>query len=1018
MIQPADETPLPGSLQPSAPRPEEQAVREIASDLTAARDEVSAAASTLADALLSRLDTSGEAAAAEAGKMAEAVTAQLAKPYAAVVVQAEKMAAGVADQLMTAETALWQAGIATPLTNVERSGDLADPTFNRFIARFPNDPAPVFDDCVPIDVSDDPVFVGILAGTVCAVGTHPQAFRCGNGSIRVECVPDEPPPSSFPPPSPPATVPPPPPATLPGETPPAVPPPSIPPPPVSPGQTTITACDPVANEPAKQIACFQLPPPAVEWKYWVAVDCADCQRPKACVFQGTQPPVSYVGVLLPRTWTTPPTQFELEALARECAVQFGGPAVSPPPSPPATSPPPSPAECAATATTLAEHLDGPKVDAACPRPMPDQVIDPDDVTNTLWSEINSCKSIHENAIKCMENPTVETCGSEAMITADGSAAAPSTWSAVGESLQWLVNPSVALTQLVVGESTLKKKEGYQELVSTAFSTAMDAVSSVLNGVLAKNVTNPKAAAKIGSLIAVNHRLEQVTGFPLSYLSTSLSYLYQFANPQFIPSQSELDVLYFANRISDSQWTCYTKANGNIPELFREVRDSRNVRPNTADLVQLFRRGEIKTEKELARRLRENGVTSTGHVQEFVRLQESVPQPPDIVRFMVRDVFDPNVVKEYDLDAEFEEKYTDRAKEMGYAAGISDETARFEWRSHWNVPSDTALYTMIQRLYPDRKEVELWDGLKDREGEAAAVRRFGPRPVTFTEADLRTALKINDNLPVFLDRLVAIQYRPITNTDAARMHELGLIGDEELADRIRQNGYTKQNADTIAKFYIGNKNRKLSNDTGVFTARKTIAAFKSGYIDREQADNILAEKILDPGLRARTLNDAVLEVKVETKQTAVKALKKRFMYGEFDGNDLARMLQQLDVEQLGIDATVNRWEAERRGRSKEPRAAMLCSWHDAGLITDADFYERLTRLGFTPDDAANISKLCSAQSKMKKAVAARREADRARADANRLRREEKEDLDGKITEAKRQLAALAAELDEARALVGY
>lgn len=647
---------------------------------------------------------------------------------------------------------------------------------------------------------------------------------------------------------------------------------------------------------------------------------------------------------------------------------------------------------------------------SCPRPPIDQNLFPDDVPNHRWDDITQCRSIHSQLVQCLEKPTVETCGANRMLTSGTPAASTTAWYDITREVSWVLSTFAGIGQTLPEAATGAEKEAkYKEIVSQAFTLSMDAVSSIINGVAADTVTNKVAAAKIGSLLATASRVETITGFPLTYLMTPTQYLYQYANPQYIPGQNDLDRMFAANRMSDSQWECYTKAHGNLPDMHREARDAGATRPNINDLVTLYRRGIVTSVDSLAKRMRENGVLQRGHVEEYVALSDWLPGPPDLIRYMVRDVFDEDTVRKFGLDDQFKDKYTADANALGFKVGLSDKTARLEWMSHWKVPSDTSLYTMVQRLYEDRFEVRRWDTIAATIGVEAAERQLGPRPPVFSETDLRYALKVNDNLPTFVDSLVAIQYRPVTNTDASRMFDLGLIGTEEFVDRVRQNGYTLENATLIANYYTAERARKTATATGVWTPRKIAGAYKEGLIDRVRADQLLGEIVLDEALRAKTLDRMEVEADVDTRRRVLRANKKLYLYGVIDETELRARMANIGITQAAEDRIVLEWNSDRAGRSREPRVAMLCDWRDRGMITPDEHMERLIRLGYTVDDATRISQVCSAQGVAKRQRAAAAAAEREYQSVKRSMRDMKDRLDEQIAKRQAELAMLEAQI---------
>lgn len=74
------------------------------------------------------------------------------------------------------------------------------------------------------------------------------------------------------------------------------------------------------------------------------------------------------------------------------------------------------------------------------------------------------------------------------------------------------------------------------------------------------------------------------------------------------------------------------------------------------------------------------------------LSEALPPVTDLVRFAVREVYNPPLRKALDLDEEFPlEVLPDAAK-----VGLSEESTRNYWAAHWELPSYTQLAQMLFR----------------------------------------------------------------------------------------------------------------------------------------------------------------------------------------------------------------------------------------------------------------------------------------------------------------------------------
>jgi len=174
----------------------------------------------------------------------------------------------------------------------------------------------------------------------------------------------------------------------------------------------------------------------------------------------------------------------------------------------------------------------------------------------------------------------------------------------------------------------------------------------------------------------------------------------------------------------------------------------------------------------------------------------------------------------------------------------------------------------------------------------------PPDVQFTRADLERLLKQQDVLPFYRPRLTAIAYLPITRVDIRRMYRLGVIDEKEVEERYKDLGYSPEDAKLLAEYTI--------KDVG----REERAVSKSDLV-----------KLYVEGLIPAS------EFRSELRNLGYK---------------------DEDVERLWRLANIMRTRREK----KEERGRWLSlsryeKMLEAGLITEAEFKQRLVELGFSP-----------------------------------------------------------------------
>lgn len=113
-------------------------------------------------------------------------------------------------------------------------------------------------------------------------------------------------------------------------------------------------------------------------------------------------------------------------------------------------------------------------------------------------------------------------------------------------------------------------------------------------------------------------------------------------------------------------------------------------PALEALLTLRRRGAI-TAGEFADGIAQHGFLNAWRGR-FAELLKVLPSVTDMVRFAVREVYNPAQVDALDLDAEFPAAFAEDAKLIG----LDPARARQYWRAHWDLPSYEQLTQMLFR----------------------------------------------------------------------------------------------------------------------------------------------------------------------------------------------------------------------------------------------------------------------------------------------------------------------------------
>ncbi len=458
---------------------------------------------------------------------------------------------------------------------------------------------------------------------------------------------------------------------------------------------------------------------------------------------------------------------------------------------------------------------------------------------------------------------------------------------------------------VVGESSVKMID------------MLGAALSPLGGCL-----SPETTAATGLLMGVG-LLDKYIGGPLDYLATPVVYKLQGNCPVYYPSIDNAKAAYLGNSIDIDVLKNWVAINGHCWEPFSKVLDVEMSKPIPDQLLQMNRRGIIK-DSEYDEGMRRLGYIDPKHIERIKQIGEYAPPPQDIVRFMVRDADDKDLVEAFDLDCHFTDKYQDQLKEWAKWSGVSDQYMKYLWRAHWDIPSPTQLFEMYHRL--------------------SRLPESDPNHVSIE--NVKRALEQADIAPYWIDKYLAISHSPMTRVDTRRAYNIGVMTREDVKSTYQDLGYNEKNAETLTKFTEKEKIKAGYN-------HPSVARYLRGHATKLEMQIELAESGYEAEQITKISERAIKLFRWKHAGACVKALRKRFMIGEFD-NDKARGIlisYGLDGEQA--DIIIDGWGCERAAKGKEFTASLLVKLLDDALIQPNEFVQRLTRLGYREDDAIKI-----------------------------------------------------------------
>lgn len=435
-------------------------------------------------------------------------------------------------------------------------------------------------------------------------------------------------------------------------------------------------------------------------------------------------------------------------------------------------------------------------------------------------------------------------------------------------------------------------------------------------------------------------LDKYLGVPALYLARGFQYDLNYLFPQTIPSETDFVNLFLSGFIDERSLECMVRANGSHYSWYKMLAGANRTRASNEQIIQLNRRGILNDEQAFAE-LRGNGVLEPFDRQNMYTASEAMPTVSDIVRFMVRDADDNEVAERYGTDAALDSKYGIQLQSWAKGQGITDQVMKYYWRSHWEIPSNTALFEMFHRLRPGRN--------------GGAI----PNQVSVTAQDIKDALVVNDVLPFWADRLMEISYKPLTRTDAQRAYFIDAIDVNELKDSYLDLGYNEDNADRLVRFTNQLKGKRKQATGGTEKAMAVLKYYKNFLLTDSEA----TARLRNGGLSEKAAIDAMqIASKQRTNDSQLTCIKgvhskyKRFIYQD---NEARQDLIAIGVPIENIDKLVQNWNCERGNKPKELSAAQVCKAYKNELIDEMEYLRRLQAIGYGRDEAGIIFELCNA-----------------------------------------------------------
>lgn len=561
------------------------------------------------------------------------------------------------------------------------------------------------------------------------------------------------------------------------------------------------------------------------------------------------------------------------------------------------------------------------------------------------------------------------------------------------------------------------------------------------------------------------QIEKLTGVKSEQILRRLDYDLNRTCPTILPTGDSAIANYLSGAIKTPQEMLkYTAIGGWCPETALQHLQTRRSKFIPDEIFALERRGEC-TGESANERLRQLGYIDPPQWDCLRKLQEFIPGPQDIVRFMVRDTGDDSVVNYFNLDTRFDDKYKGNVAKWGKWQGIPDDTMKHFWRSHWQIPGQQSLEEMYQR---NRRK------------------QFGDKSLVTLE-DVKQGWLHLDILPFWQDKLESLLYRPISQRYIYEVYHYGGVNNDELFEHLCYVGYSDDDARVVTNGFERRKkdsiyqlrpvhlyqqtliNRdeckqqlkefkydddfidmSLDNLDLHFANHRDIKLYKEGIISydecktrlsnfgikpesieillegtipslqfsiafrqlkglelsRDDALKDLMHEGVNENIAKKMINAVAADISRDLSLKCRDNVKHDFMTGALDDQGARNKLIGFSIALDWANQLISSWQCELKSQGKTIPTNTLCDWFSKGTITPQEFQERLVNIGYKKEDATRLISDCIDRNNTKTQRQLEKQAAQLR---SQLAAEQKE----RAKEA-RQTASGLSNLEKARA----
>jgi len=315
--------------------------------------------------------------------------------------------------------------------------------------------------------------------------------------------------------------------------------------------------------------------------------------------------------------------------------------------------------------------------------------------------------------------------------------------------------------------------------------------------------------------------------------------------------------------------------------------------------------DVITKTKMFERMRQLGYTDK-RINEIIQIWPVIPSLGDIVRYIAKEAFEPKMIELFGLL----EDYPLEAEKWAKIQGLDKRWVEAEWVSHWR---DLGIDFMLEAYH---RNIVDWP----------LVERY---------------MALIEIPPKLREIVKETAFRVYTRVDVRRMHDLGVLNDEELYWAYLDQGYDETKAENMAKFTIA-YNAKHDKD---LTKSEVLKGYGESLIERDDAVAMLLDMEYDINEVEYLLiyEDYKKEKRLQDMQ--LKNIANRFQNNLIDSSEARDRLNRLNLSGKKIAILMEQWLIEKFEDIKIPSKTDFDKFFKLGLIDKDNLYTELRKLGY-------------------------------------------------------------------------